>query len=94
MFPVGNVTTVLAIFAFYAGLVTLLGFVGGAFVASELPALEEPGLLTFLVQGVSLFVSGIFFSLSNIPLWVTTILFLPLGVALSYIGLSYLRGSS
>lgn len=38
--------------------------------------------LSFIGDAIGFFFSGIFFSLSSIPFWINTILFMPLGITL------------
>ena len=88
-----NATIVLGVFSFYAAIVVVAGLVGAGLIVSQLPVLEEPSTIGFLSQ-IGLFFEGIFFTFGGIPAWANTLLFLPLGITLTYIFLSYLRGSS
>lgn len=89
-----NAPMILSIFGFYIIIILLFGFIGiGSAASHSFASPDEPGALTFLSQ-IGYFFSGIFFTLGNIPGWANTILFLPLGITLFYIMLSFFRGSS
>lgn len=89
-----NSSIVLSLFAFYIFLIVMLGLIGGSIVANRsIGDPENPSPLSFLSQ-IAFFFSGIGFALTNIPFWANTMLFLPLGVTLAYIGVSFFRGSS
>lgn len=89
-----NAPMILSIFGFYIIIIVLFGFIGiGAAASHSFNTPEAPGALTFLSQ-IGYFFSGIFFTLGNIPVWANTVIFLPLGITLFYIMLSFLRGSS
>lgn len=78
-------TLILTMFTFYVGLFILMGLIGGSIQATqEIGSPEEPtvsGIFSF----IGFFFSGITFSLSGIPIWANTLLFLPLGITLAYI---------
>lgn len=89
-----NAGIILAIFTFYIAIGVLFGLIGmNQLQADAFTTPEDPSGLTFLSQ-IGFFFSGIGFTLSSIPLWANTLLFLPLGIVLFYIVLSFFRGSS
>lgn len=89
-----NANLVLSMFAFYITIIVLLGLIGSSVVQAQgFSTPPEPSTFTFLSQ-ISYFFQGIGFVLSDLPAWANTLLFLPLGITLFYIGLSFIRGSS
>lgn len=89
-----NAPIILSIFTFYIFIFIILGFVGSSFAAStSFGNPENPDAFTFLTS-ISYFFTGIGFSISSIPAWANILLFLPLGVTILYIVLSFFRGSS
>lgn len=86
-----NAYIILSVFTFYIFIGVLFGLIGMS--ASSFGTPETPSGVSFLSQ-VSYFFSGIGFTLSNLPLWANTLLFLPLGITLFYIVLSFFRGNS
>lgn len=89
-----NAPIILAIFAFYIVIGVLFGLIGSAsLTAQEFSTPDDPSTFSFLNQ-IGYFFSGIGYTLGSIPGWANTLLFLPLGITLAYIILSYIRGSS
>lgn len=89
-----NASLILTIFTFYLVIVAILGLYGRSELVSSAPTAptEEPGVLSFLSQ-ISLFFSGIFFSISELG-WANLVLFTPLALTIIYIIFSFFRGSS
>lgn len=92
-----NTPIVLSIFGFYIIIGVILGLAGESLAVGAANATfttpPNPSILGFLTQ-IGYFFAGIAYSLSSLPAWADILLFLPLGVTLFYIGLSFLRGSS
>jgi hypothetical protein len=99
-----NSPVVLSILAFYITIIILMGLIGESFpearasVSGNAALLQNPGnpstspLSVFDYVGV--FFAGLSFTLSSIPFWANTILFLPLIFTLGYVLASFVRGSS
>jgi hypothetical protein len=89
-----NAYIILTIMTFYVSIAVILGLIGTSYQATKSPeAPPEPSLVGFLGQ-ISTFFSSMFFTISELPAWANTLLFLPLGLTLFYILISFLRGSS
>lgn len=84
-----NAELILTIFGFYIALGVMLGLIGGSYLASEsFSTGEDPDELSafeIVVDGIALFFGGITFSIISLPVWASTIIFLPLGLTLLYI---------
>jgi len=78
-------TLILTMFTFYIGIIVLMGLIGGGIQASQEIGTPEEPTVTGIFSFISFFFNGIAFSLSGIPVWANTILFLPLGITLAYI---------
>lgn len=90
-----NTVIIMSIFGFYVFLGVMFGLIGGSLqneASDNFGNPPEPGI-TFLTQ-IGYFFGGIGYTLLSLPLWANTILFLPLGITLFYLGLIYLRGTS
>lgn len=77
-------TLILTIFGFYTILFVLMGLIGGSIQSSSIENPGEP-TITGIFSFIGFFFSGISFSLSGIPAWANTMLFLPLGITVAYI---------
>jgi hypothetical protein len=89
-----NAPIILSIMGFYVVIGVLLGLFGSSYQASatiDHPA--NPDTISFLEQ-IDFFFTGMTFTIASLPAWATTLLFLPLGITMFYIILSWLRGSS
>lgn len=76
---------VLTIFGFYTLLTVLLGLVGGSMLGSELTQTDDEPSVLGIFDLIELFFGGIAYTISGMPVWANTILFLPLGITVMYI---------
>lgn len=89
-----NAPMVMGIMGYYVIITVLLGLFGSSYQATTVIGQPTaPDTITFL-GSIGYFIAGLTFTITSLPLWVTTILFLPPAIALLYIILSWLRGSS
>lgn len=88
-----NAPIILTIFAFYAFIIVIFGLIGSSQLQtnSALGTVPQPSTVTFLGQ-ISLFIQGIFFTISTIPVWANAIIFTPISYTLFYVVLTYFRG--
>lgn len=89
-----NAPIVLGIMGFYVMVAVLLGLFGSSYQASAtIGSPSAPDEISFL-SSIGFFFAGITFTIAALPVWATTLLFVPLGITMLYIVLSWLRGSS
>lgn len=95
-----NAGVTLAIFTFYIFIIILMGLINTSMsdstISTSLSADQLTGSATGIAEGdfgffdfvsaaFNVFVSGITFSLTGIPIWASIILFLPLGITIIYL---------
>ena len=90
-----NAFLILGIFSFYIFVFVMLGLIGESqYQASNgYTKPSDPSAGGFL-SDIAFFFSGIGFTITNIPVWANSLIFLPLGITVFYIILSFFRGSS
>lgn len=90
-----NAYILLGITIFYAFVFVMMGLIGmGLSTTTQLTNPSTPNVYTGGLSDIGFFFSGIGFSITNLPGWANFMIFMPGGVTILYIILSWLRGSS